>query len=72
MYVYNSLSYKVYLHLYTHLDKPALDVLNAAQSAGLAMNLDHELDYLLPALKNLPGIDYNNDWKLINMQIGSK
>ncbi|KAG2206528.1 hypothetical protein INT47_008545 [Mucor saturninus] len=51
--------------------KPAKDVLNAAQSAGLAMNLDHELDYLLPAIKNLPGIDYQNDWKLINMQIGS-
>lgn len=36
------------------------------------MNLDHELDYLLPAIKNLPGIDYQNDWKLINMQIGSE
>lgn len=36
------------------------------------MNFDHELDYLLPAIKNLPGIDYKNDWKLINMQIGSK
>jgi hypothetical protein len=29
------------------LDKPTSDVLNAAQSGGLAQNLDHELDYLI-------------------------
>ncbi|KAI8092277.1 uncharacterized protein B0P05DRAFT_462375 [Gilbertella persicaria] len=51
--------------------KPSKDVLNAAQSASMAPNLDHQLDYLIAAMKLLPGIDYNKDWKLINMQIGS-
>ncbi|KAI9352319.1 hypothetical protein BD770DRAFT_368275 [Pilaira anomala] len=51
--------------------RPLRDVLNAAQSAGLAMNLDNMLDYLLPAMKFVPGVDYNKDWKMINLQIGS-
>lgn len=32
------------------IDKPAQDVLNAAQSGGLASNLQHELDYLIPGM----------------------
>lgn len=61
------------------------------------MNLDSELDYLLPskvcitflnitlytkthvytfffllAMRLMPGINYKNDWKMINIQIGSK
>ncbi|KAG2233944.1 hypothetical protein INT48_009757 [Thamnidium elegans] len=51
--------------------RPFKDVLNAAQSGGLAMNLNSELDYLLPTMRLMPGINYNNDWKLINIQIGS-
>lgn len=30
------------------IDRPASDVLNAAQSGGVASNLQHELDYLIP------------------------
>ncbi|KAG0183883.1 hypothetical protein DFQ28_000667 [Apophysomyces sp. BC1034] len=51
-------------------DHPELDNLNAAQSGALAKNLDHQLDYLLPAIKSYPGIDLDNDWKLINVLIG--
>ncbi|CAO3689679.1 unnamed protein product [Umbelopsis ramanniana] len=51
--------------------KPAQDVLNAAQSGGLASNLQHELDYLIPAMLTLPGGKYFTDWKLITIQIGS-
>lgn len=29
-------------------DRPRRDQLNAAQSGAIAMNLDHELDYLIP------------------------
>ncbi|KAG0170907.1 hypothetical protein DFQ30_001795 [Apophysomyces sp. BC1015] len=51
--------------------RPSQDKLNAAQSGALAMDLEHELNYLLPALKNFPGINYKTDWKMINIQIGS-
>ncbi|KAL0093945.1 hypothetical protein F4703DRAFT_1903277 [Phycomyces blakesleeanus] len=51
--------------------KPSMDVLNAAQSGAMAPNLDDQVDYLLPAIKNLPGVNYTHDWKLINIQIGS-
>lgn len=37
----------------------------------MAPNLDHELDYLISEMKILPGVDFNNDWKFINVQIGS-
>jgi hypothetical protein len=30
------------------LDRPLRDNFNAAQSGGMAMNLDYELDYLIP------------------------
>ncbi|GAB5585328.1 hypothetical protein Unana1_00228 [Umbelopsis nana] len=51
--------------------RPASDVLNAAQSAGVASNLQHELDYLIPAMLTLPGGNFFSDWKLITIQIGS-
>ncbi|KAG2172290.1 hypothetical protein INT43_004832, partial [Umbelopsis isabellina] len=56
--------------------KPSSDVLNAAQSGGLAENLDHELDYLIAgnlalAMATLPGGNFLTDWKLITIQIGS-
>ncbi|KAG0180675.1 hypothetical protein DFQ29_000187 [Apophysomyces sp. BC1021] len=69
------------------LDRADKDVLNGAQTGALAKNLDHELDYLIPRmfmslsngliLKNTPGmkgikdIDFENDWKLFTIQIGS-
>ncbi|KAI9263353.1 hypothetical protein BDA99DRAFT_438410 [Phascolomyces articulosus] len=47
------------------------DVLNAALSGGLAMNLDDELDYLIPRMKEIPDVNFETDWKLITIQIGS-
>ncbi|CEP16713.1 hypothetical protein [Parasitella parasitica] len=52
-------------------DSPKADQLNAAQSGAIAMNLDHELDYLIPQMMLMEGIDFENDWKMINLQIGS-
>ncbi|KAL9539613.1 hypothetical protein MBANPS3_010164 [Mucor bainieri] len=49
-----------------------LDRLNAAQSNAVAMNLDYELDYLIPRMKSYAfSTDYENDWKMITIQIGS-
>ncbi|KAI9272885.1 hypothetical protein BDA99DRAFT_432643 [Phascolomyces articulosus] len=48
-----------------------VDVLNAALSGAIAMNLDEELNYLIPRMKELPNVDFENDWKLITIQIGS-
>ena len=48
------------------------DVLNGALSGGIAMNLKDELDYLIPRMKELPGINFETDWKMITIQIGSK
>ncbi|KAI8083693.1 hypothetical protein BDF21DRAFT_336998 [Thamnidium elegans] len=50
---------------------PNKDELNAAQSGAIARDLDHELDYLLERIKFVEGVDYQNDWKMINIQIGS-
>ncbi|KAI9318206.1 hypothetical protein BX666DRAFT_2105389 [Dichotomocladium elegans] len=44
---------------------PKKDQGNGALSGALAMNLDQELDYALG------GENYNNDWKMITIQIGS-
>ncbi|KAI9272278.1 SGNH hydrolase-type esterase domain-containing protein, partial [Helicostylum pulchrum] len=52
-------------------DLPNKDGLNAAQSGAIARNLDHQLDYLLERIKFVEGVDYGNDWKMINIQIGS-
>ncbi|KAI8888184.1 hypothetical protein K501DRAFT_173727 [Backusella circina FSU 941] len=52
--------------------RPLRDNLNAAQSGALAMNLDLELDYLIPRMKTYSlTSNYNNDWKMITIQIGS-
>ena len=48
------------------------DVLNAALTGAIAMHLDDELDYLIPRMKGLPGINFQTDWKMIIIQIGSK
>ncbi|KAG0186270.1 hypothetical protein DFQ28_008082 [Apophysomyces sp. BC1034] len=53
------------------LDRADKDVLNGAQTGALAKNLDHELDYLIPRMKGIKDIDFENDWKLFTIQIGS-
>ncbi|CAO0790873.1 unnamed protein product [Mucor circinelloides] len=51
---------------------PLLDKSNAAQSGAVAMNLDYELDYLIPSMKSyIFSTNYENDWKMITIQIGS-
>ncbi|KAI9255158.1 hypothetical protein BDA99DRAFT_562429 [Phascolomyces articulosus] len=50
---------------------PKVDVLNAALSGAIAMNLDDELDYLIPRMKELPNVNFETDWKMITIQIGS-
>ncbi|KAI8139076.1 hypothetical protein BJV82DRAFT_522349 [Fennellomyces sp. T-0311] len=50
---------------------PESDVLNSALSGGIAMNLDDMLDYLIPRMKEMPEINYETDWKMITIQIGS-
>ncbi|KAI7901119.1 SGNH hydrolase-type esterase domain-containing protein [Cokeromyces recurvatus] len=51
--------------------QPHDDQLNAAQSGAIAMNLEHELNYLIARLRTMKGINFQNDWKMINIQIGS-
>ncbi|ORZ00312.1 hypothetical protein BCR43DRAFT_433121 [Syncephalastrum racemosum] len=50
---------------------PKKDVLNSALSGAIAQNLDAEIDFLIHQMKSLPGVDYQNDWKMISIQIGS-
>ncbi|KAJ3286672.1 hypothetical protein HK104_008918 [Borealophlyctis nickersoniae] len=45
--------------------------LNAAQSAALVMNLDGQVDRVVARMKQTKGLDYNRDWKLMNIFIGS-
>ncbi|KAF7727757.1 hypothetical protein EC973_007216 [Apophysomyces ossiformis] len=52
--------------------RPNEDVLDGAQTGAMAKNLDHELDYLIPRMKEIKEIDFDNDWKLFTIQIGSK
>ncbi|KAI8064141.1 hypothetical protein BDF21DRAFT_455305 [Thamnidium elegans] len=51
--------------------KPGIDVLNGALSGAIAMNLDGELDYLISTMKSIKHIDFEDDWKMINIQVGS-
>ncbi|CAO0790875.1 unnamed protein product [Mucor circinelloides] len=54
------------------LYRPLRDNLNAGQSGAVAMNLDYELDYLIPRMKSyILSTSYKNDWKFITIQIGS-
>ncbi|KAI8147359.1 hypothetical protein BJV82DRAFT_595202 [Fennellomyces sp. T-0311] len=50
---------------------PLRDRLNAALSGSMAMNLDRQLDYLITRMKATIGLNFQSDWKLINLQIGS-
>ncbi|CDS07588.1 hypothetical protein LRAMOSA01537 [Lichtheimia ramosa] len=50
---------------------PNKDVLNAALSGAIAMNLDNELDYLIRRMKAMKNVNFSNDWKMITIQIGS-
>ncbi|KAI9263352.1 hypothetical protein BDA99DRAFT_438457 [Phascolomyces articulosus] len=59
---------KLCLDMFRHAD---LDVLNGALSGGIAMNLKDELDYLIPRMKELPNVNFETDWKMITIQIGS-
>ncbi|KAI9362796.1 hypothetical protein BD770DRAFT_407870 [Pilaira anomala] len=47
------------------------DRFNAALSGGTAQTLERQLDYLIPTMKNSKIIDFDKDWKIINIQIGS-
>jgi phospholipase B1 len=60
-----------YGELCVQVHVPNVDVLNAAQSGAMATNLVDEVDYLVRQLRAMPEIDYNNDWKFLNIQIGS-
>ncbi|KAI9597444.1 GDSL-like Lipase/Acylhydrolase-domain-containing protein [Syncephalis fuscata] len=51
--------------------RPQLDRFNAAQSGGMAQNLKKEAYYLLDQLHADPNVDIKNDWKFLNIQIGS-
>ncbi|KAI8875872.1 hypothetical protein K501DRAFT_201698 [Backusella circina FSU 941] len=52
--------------------RPLRDNLNGAQSGAVAMNLNFELDYLIPRMKSyILSTSYKNDWKMITIQIGS-
>ncbi|KAI8896079.1 hypothetical protein BC833DRAFT_630742 [Globomyces pollinis-pini] len=51
--------------------KPDLDRFNAARSGALAANLPDEVDWLVKQMKNNPNVDMANDYKLINLFIGS-
>ncbi|KAG2210295.1 hypothetical protein INT47_003280 [Mucor saturninus] len=54
------------------LYRPLKDNLNAGQSGATAMNLDYELDYLIPRMKAyILSTSYKNDWKMVTIQIGS-
>ncbi|KAL1928427.1 hypothetical protein VTP01DRAFT_2783 [Rhizomucor pusillus] len=50
---------------------PRKDGLNAALSGALAMNLDDQVDYLIKTMKRNPSIDFENDWKMIVLNIGN-
>ncbi|KAJ3287258.1 hypothetical protein HK104_008701 [Borealophlyctis nickersoniae] len=50
---------------------PEEDNLNAAQTGAMVFNLIHELDYLISQMKATPGVDFDNDFKLLTLFIGS-
>ncbi|KAI9268040.1 hypothetical protein BDA99DRAFT_461454 [Phascolomyces articulosus] len=51
--------------------RPLNDRLNAAISGSMAMNLDRQLDYLITRMKTMIGVNFNQHWKLLTIQIGS-
>ncbi|KAI8147361.1 hypothetical protein BJV82DRAFT_552106 [Fennellomyces sp. T-0311] len=50
---------------------PIRDRLNAAISGGTAVDLDKQVDYLISRMKSMVGVNYNQDWKFVTLQIGS-
>ncbi|KAI8084633.1 uncharacterized protein BX664DRAFT_266357 [Halteromyces radiatus] len=50
---------------------PSADQLNGALSGAMSFNLQTELGYVLSQMKSISGIDVQNDWKMITIQIGS-
>ncbi|KAJ3309208.1 hypothetical protein HDV04_006315 [Boothiomyces sp. JEL0838] len=51
--------------------KPELDHFNAARSGALAMNLMDEVNWLVAQMHQSPNVDMVNDYKLLNLFIGS-
>lgn len=49
---------------------PPVDKLNAAQSRARVEHLSEQIDYLNSQGRKEPGIDFNNDWKFLNIFIG--
>ncbi|RKP26172.1 hypothetical protein SYNPS1DRAFT_28124 [Syncephalis pseudoplumigaleata] len=51
--------------------QPEKDRLNAAQSGVMAQNLKNEVYYLIDQLRADRNVDMQNDWKFLNLQVGS-
>ncbi|KAI8055011.1 GDSL-like Lipase/Acylhydrolase-domain-containing protein [Syncephalis plumigaleata] len=51
--------------------QPEQDRLNAAQSGAMAQNLKKEVYYLLDQLHANQNVNMKNDWKFLNLQVGS-
>ncbi|KAG1227124.1 hypothetical protein G6F35_002683 [Rhizopus arrhizus] len=69
-----SLCYGPFCVPYLSRYRPAKDNFNAAQYGAIAMNLNYELDYLIPRIKShfSSPEQYSTAWKMITLQIGSK
>ncbi|KAI9203298.1 GDSL-like Lipase/Acylhydrolase-domain-containing protein [Polychytrium aggregatum] len=50
---------------------PVQDRLNAAQTGAMALNLQHELNYLINEMQQNSQVDMKNDFKLLNIFIGN-
>ncbi|KAL2911598.1 hypothetical protein HK105_208937 [Polyrhizophydium stewartii] len=50
---------------------PRQDRLNGAQSGATVPTLPHELDYVVDQMRRDPGIDFDRDFKLLTLFIGS-
>ncbi|KAJ3287273.1 hypothetical protein HK104_008676 [Borealophlyctis nickersoniae] len=51
--------------------KPQVDQLNGAQSGALVSNVAGEVDYLVKQMKTKSEINFEKDWKLINLMISA-
>ena len=49
---------------------PPIDKLNAAQSRGKVEDLSQQVDYLVTQGRKEEGIDFDKDWKILNILIG--
>ncbi|KAG1052736.1 hypothetical protein G6F43_005147 [Rhizopus delemar] len=68
-----SLCYGPFCVPYLSRYRPVKDNFNAAQYGAIAMNLNYELDYLIPRMKSQFSSpeQYSTAWKMITLQIGS-